>query len=120
MRKLTALTAGVCVLTGSILYAADPAPPVQTASAVTSPSVSEPVSAAPGRPLAMTASQFQALQRFESAPEHQAVRDVRATYASEQERRAEANVIANDISTAATQAGWPTALAILLLVAAPL
>jgi hypothetical protein len=79
------------------------------------------VSAAPpARPLAITADQFAALQQMQQQPEHQQVLDTRATYQSEHEKVIEFNRKANDISTAATYAGYPALILALLICAAPL
>ena len=76
--------------------------------------------APPGRPLAMTSTQFQALRQVEQQPEHAAVRQVHATYQSERERHLEEQRTVDDITSGATFAGWIGALVTILICAAPL
>lgn len=78
------------------------------------------LAAPPQRPLPLTAEQYAAVVQLEQQAPHQVVLDVQATYTSEHAQQMEANLLADDITTAMTQAGWPAALAIILLLAAPL
>jgi len=78
------------------------------------------MAAPPTRPLPMTSTQYQAVCQVESQAEHVAVLDVRASYTSESEAIRSANLVANDVSTAAFQVGWPSIPLILLIAAAPL
>ena len=74
----------------------------------------------PGRPLALTSEQYQAIQQIEVQPEHAAVLDVQASYTSEHEATQAANLVTNDITTGLTQGGWAAAPIILLILGAPL
>lgn len=78
------------------------------------------VAGPPARPLPITSTQYQAVCQVESQTEHVAVLDIRASYTSEAEASRSANLVANDISTAAFQVGWPSIPLILLIAAAPL
>ncbi len=72
------------------------------------------------RPLELTPEQYAELQQIQAEPEHVVIEDVHASYSSEREERIEADRIANDISTGFMQATGPVAIAIMLLLAAPL
>ncbi|HSW43971.1 MAG TPA: hypothetical protein VLM89_00170 [Phycisphaerae bacterium] len=76
--------------------------------------------APPTRPVPLTPSQYQALCQLEAQPHHAAVLDIQASYTSEHEATQAANLVANDIATAATQVGWLSTPLILLILAAPL
>ena len=76
--------------------------------------------APPARPLQVTGSQFDQLCQLETQQPHVAILDVRASYTSEREARLEATRLANDISTGAWQFGFPGAILIMLIAAAPL
>ena len=76
--------------------------------------------APPACPLAVTQAQFDELRQIESQPQHAMMLEVRATYTTDREKQLEDNLIANDITTAATQFGWPSALAAILICGAPL
>ncbi len=73
--------------------------------------------APPSRPLALTPAQFEGLRQIQTQEEHMVLLDVRASYSSEREAQMEAKLLADDISTAATQVGWPAALLTILLIA---
>lgn len=75
------------------------------------------VAAPPARPLPLTAAQFDGLRQIQAAEEHVALLHVRASYSSEHEAQMEANLLADDITTGLTQAGWPAALLTILLIA---
>jgi hypothetical protein len=79
------------------------------------------VSAAPPpRPLDVTPSQFNELQKLEADPQHVAVLDVHASYKSEHEKQLEATLLSNDILTVVFSGGYPTLVLVLLIMAAPL
>jgi len=93
---------------------------LQVALVVTFVAASVAVGAPPSRPLALTSDQYQAICQVEAQPEHAAVLDVQASYTSEYEATQAANLVANDITTAACQGGWLSAPFIILILAAPL
>jgi len=76
--------------------------------------------APPPRPLQLTPAQFDQLCQLETQAEHVAVLDVRASYTSEREAKLEATRLADDVSTAAYQFGWPGTILLILICAAPL
>jgi len=78
------------------------------------------MAAPPGRPLGLTAAQFQTLRQIKAQPQHQAVLHVHATYDSEREQRMENTRNIDDITTGATFAGYAAAIITILIVAAPL
>lgn len=74
----------------------------------------------PARPLSMTAAQYDAVCQIEKQADHMAVLEVRASYTSEHEEMMAANLVANDITTAATNTVWLGTPVLLLILAAPL
>ena len=76
--------------------------------------------APPSRPCALTPTQFDALRQMETQPEHDAILDVHATYKSERERSLDFTTASDDFWTIVYQAGFPGALAAVLICAAPL
>ena len=74
----------------------------------------------PGRPLALTAEQYQAIQQIEAQPIHAAVLNVQASYTSEHEAIQAANLVTNNITTALTQGGYAAAPFIFLILGSPL
>ena len=74
----------------------------------------------PARPLQLTTAQFDRLCHIESQTEHTVILDVRASYTSEREAKLETTRLADDISTAAYQFGWPGTILLILILAAPL
>ena len=74
----------------------------------------------PGRPLQITPAQFDRLCQLETQAEHAAILDVQASYTSEREAKLEATRLADDISAGAVQFGFPGAILLILLAAAPL
>jgi hypothetical protein len=84
--------------------------------------IATPLCAAPppSRPLPLTRGQFAAVCQVEQQPEHVAIRQIHATYQSEQQRRWEKTRCINDATTFATFAGYIGAIATILICAAPL
>lgn len=76
--------------------------------------------ALPGRPLTLTADQFDRVCQIEAQPEHTAVQDVHATYMSERELSLELTRLSDDILTGAYSIGFPTVVVILLFTASVL
>lgn len=76
--------------------------------------------APPARPLQLTAAQLDRLCQIESQTQHVAILDVRASYTSEREAKLETTRLADDISTAAYQFGWPGTILLIVLLGAPL
>lgn len=76
--------------------------------------------APPSRPLAVTAAQFDELQRLQTDPEHSSVLDLHASFKSEHEQQIERTRLADDISTSVMLIGYPTLIICLLIAAAPL
>ncbi len=74
----------------------------------------------PARPLSMTADQFTAIRSLEAQPEHQSVLDVHATYKSERERSLDFTRASDDFWSVVYHAGFPGAMLIVLILAAPL
>jgi hypothetical protein len=74
----------------------------------------------PTRPHELTATQYQQLIRLESQPQHVAVQELHASYASEREINLEATRAWDDALTYAYNIGFPTGILILLIAAAPL
>jgi hypothetical protein len=74
----------------------------------------------PARPLPMTATQYEAVCQVENQADHTAVLVVRASYTSEHEAMMAANLVTNDITTAATDTVWLGTPILLLILAAPL
>jgi hypothetical protein len=93
---------------------------LQAALVATILAASTAAGAPPSRPLALTPDQYQAVRQLEAQPEHVAVLHVQASYTSEYEATQAANVVANDITTAACQGGWLSAPIIFLILGAPL
>jgi len=76
--------------------------------------------APPARPLAVTSTQFEELQRLQDDPEHGSVLDTHASYKTEHELQIERTRLADDISTGVFLIGYPTLIITLLIAAAPL
>ena len=76
--------------------------------------------APPVRPLAVTSTQFDELQRLQNDPEHASVLDIHASYKTEHELQIEKTRLADDISTGVVLIGYPTLIITLLIAAAPL
>lgn len=74
----------------------------------------------PARPKPLTAAQFQYLTQLEQQPEHLAVREVQATYTSEENRTQELTKLSDGILTVAFQGGVPATILAILICAAPL
>jgi hypothetical protein len=93
---------------------------LQAALVATIVAASMAAGAPPSRPMALTPDQYHAVCQLENQPEHAAVLHVQASYTSEYEATQAANLVANDIATAACQGGWLSAPFIILILAAPL
>jgi len=80
------------------------------------------VAAPPPRPLALTASQFDALRQLETQPDHAALLDTHASFQGESDRleSLEATRLSDDIFTVAWTGGFPATILVLLIAAAPL
>lgn len=76
--------------------------------------------APPSRPLNVTSTQFDELQRLESAPEHSAVLEVHASYKTDHEKQIDMTRRADDVASGVMVIGYPTLIMILLIAAAPL
>jgi hypothetical protein len=76
--------------------------------------------APPPRPLAITSTQFEELQRLQNDSEHVSVADIHASYKTEHELQIERTRLADDISTSVMLIGYPTLIIVLLIAAAPL
>ncbi len=78
------------------------------------------IAAPPTRPQALTPAQFEGLQQLESQPDHAPVLDLHASYKSEREKNLELTRLSDDIWTVVYTGGFPAALLIVLIAAAPL
>ena len=74
----------------------------------------------PIRPHELTAAQYQQLVQLENQPDHAAVQELHASYASEREINLEATRAWDDALTYAYNIGYPMSILIILIAAAPL
>lgn len=74
----------------------------------------------PSRPHELTAAQFEQLVQLENQPQHAAVQQLHASYASEREINMEATRAWDDALTYAYNVGYPLGILIVLIAAAPL
>lgn len=69
----------------------------------------------PGRPLALTPAQFDALSELEARPQNTAIQDMHASYKSEREQRMDTQRLADDALTATWSIGMPATILILVI-----